>query len=480
MPLSHSSPCLSRRGPVRAAAAAALCAGLALPLVVSPGAAASEVPGKPVSGLFGAQDPTFDGVFRQGLALLALDVAGVRPSADAVAFLRAQQCADGGFVGYRADTSVPCDPAKEDTNGTAVATQAFAALSLSLSSDPLAYLRSVQEANGGFPYSKGFGTDANSTALSIGAIVAAGGDPTDATWVRAGSSPYDALRSLQLGCETAGADRGAFDFQAQVPLRANDFATVQAVLGMLGQPLPVPPGPIAATEPQLDCPATGPVTNKQSADAAAGYLARKLRSGGGHIDTPADFGGGVDYGSTVNAVLALAADGTGAEAVTLTTNYLSTHVDDYVKGSDGVDRPGALANLILVAHATGRDPRSFGGTNLVLRLRATEGDYVAPPAVTPTPTPTSTSTTTPTTTPTTSPTASATLTPTAVTPTPTGSPTPSPSVLGVMSSRGSLPATGNDALAVAGTGVALLSGGLVLLLGAYGWRRRPTAGRSRR
>ena len=61
-------------------------------------------------GLFGAQDPTFDGVYRQSLALLALVAAGRTPPASAVDWLLAQQCADGGFEAFRTSLSAPCAP----------------------------------------------------------------------------------------------------------------------------------------------------------------------------------------------------------------------------------------------------------------------------------------------------------------------------------------------------------------------------------
>ena len=47
------------------------------------------------------------------------------------------------------------------------------------------------------------------------------------------------------------------------------------------------------------------------------------------------------------------------------------NVDAYVT-EDGADGPAQLGLLILDAHALGVDPTSFGGTNLVSRLLATE------------------------------------------------------------------------------------------------------------
>ena len=48
-------------------------------------------------GLYGSTDPTYDGVFRQSLAILGLHAAGKTPDPTAINWLLDQQCADGGF-----------------------------------------------------------------------------------------------------------------------------------------------------------------------------------------------------------------------------------------------------------------------------------------------------------------------------------------------------------------------------------------------
>ncbi len=88
-------------------------------------------------GLFGASDPTFDGAYRQGLALEALKVANVSSSdprvSAAIAWLTKQQCANGLWEAYRAQVGTPCPPANPktftgpDTNSTSSAVQGLAA-----------------------------------------------------------------------------------------------------------------------------------------------------------------------------------------------------------------------------------------------------------------------------------------------------------------------------------------------------------------
>jgi hypothetical protein len=197
----------------------------------------------PDAGLFGDGDPTFDGVFRQSLALLGLAAAGTAAPADATQWLTAQQCASGGWRAHRADPSSPCpdpDPANftgEDTNSTALAIQALAALGVEpAAGDPLDWLDSIQNENGGFGFFAGDPTDANSTGLAAQAVVARGEDPGAGRWATAGGSVYGALLDLQLGCEAPAGDRGAFVFQAGGP--ADVFATTQAVPGAAGRALP--------------------------------------------------------------------------------------------------------------------------------------------------------------------------------------------------------------------------------------------------
>jgi hypothetical protein len=229
----------------------------------------------PDPGLFGAGDPTFDGVFRQSLALLGLTAAGAAVPADSVQWLTAQQCASGGWRSYRADVSVSCpppDPATftgEDTNSTALAAQALAALAVPASSgDPLDWLASIQNADGGFGFFPGDPTDANSTGLAAQAIVAGGEDPGAGRWQAQGASVYAALLALQLGCEAPAADRGAFVFQPGGP--ADVFATSQAVPGAAGRAFPFT-ADIGTQTPAVSCasPATTTTASPTTPTTAA-------------------------------------------------------------------------------------------------------------------------------------------------------------------------------------------------------------------
>lgn len=221
----------------------------------------------PTPGLFGAQDPTYDGAYRQSAAMLALVAAGVTPDSAAVGWLAGQQCADGGWTPFRASGSAACAPANEDSNSTAMATMGLNAVHATAAKDPLAKLRAVQEPDGGFGFMAGSGTDANSTALVVEALLARGVDPS--SWVKPGGTPWSALTHLQLTCSAPVAARGALDYQAEKTLQPNENATAQAALALAGGFPPVAPRAQSTVEPTMSCPAAAPARPRTVTPAAA-------------------------------------------------------------------------------------------------------------------------------------------------------------------------------------------------------------------
>lgn len=201
-------------------------------------------------GLYGAADPSFDGAFRQGFAIVGLVAAGVVPDPAAVAWLVDQQCgpdnpeAAGGWQPYRTDTGVPCvdpDPltfAGPDTNGTALALMALEAVGQSPGTDPMPFLEAAQETDGGWGYIPGSGSDPSSTALVIRALIAMGEDPADLS--TAGGDPWSSLLSWQIGCDAPADQRGAFTFAWADPVGAPDlFSTLDAIGAAAGVPYPL-------------------------------------------------------------------------------------------------------------------------------------------------------------------------------------------------------------------------------------------------
>ncbi|MFM7225033.1 MAG: hypothetical protein ACKO1Y_06310 [Actinomycetota bacterium] len=212
-------------------------------------------------GRFGSADPTYDGAFRQSLALLALAAAGTTDSL-ALDWLEEQQCASGLWTAYRADTSVPCPPGDADTyagpdsNSTALAIIALAANGRTApAATGATALRGSRNADGGWGFilETDMASDASSTALAAIALRMASGaaDPTG----------LEVLATFQVDCSAAGPDRGGVAYQAgpDGSLVPDANSTAAALIAFAGGVLPVAPRELGP--PAVDpCPEPTPVT----------------------------------------------------------------------------------------------------------------------------------------------------------------------------------------------------------------------------
>jgi hypothetical protein len=212
-------------------------------------------------GRFGGMTPAFD----HALALLALEGTRAPVPEEAVAWLADAQCDDGGWqfdepAAPEEDEHCLSNPDPDndffqsDTNTTALAVQAFAALGEDapvLDADPFAFFGAIRdEVKNGWGYTWDFTlTDANSTALVLQAYASEDRD------VPAGARK--ALSALQWGrcSETPGAF--AFTWLQQEGGYARDqgnvAATVAAVPGLLGVPLPVEHRRVRKGAPRWRC-----------------------------------------------------------------------------------------------------------------------------------------------------------------------------------------------------------------------------------
>lgn len=189
------------------------------------------------------------------LAVLALKGAGQPIPSAAVDYIKSAQ-QDSGAWAWDGSAATAAD-----TNTTAFAVQALAAAGVPAGDEvvtrALAYYKGIQNEDGGWPYQNpstyGTATDANSTAVSIQAILAAGQDPAGSGWATAaGSTPMAALEALQN-------ESGAFAWQAAMP-DDNLLATVQALPAVAGQAFPLAPRQVAAGTAAVAAPATMPET----------------------------------------------------------------------------------------------------------------------------------------------------------------------------------------------------------------------------
>ncbi len=169
-----------------------------------------------------------------------------------------------------------------DTNTTAYALQALVAGGEAVDgpavTKALEYYDTIQNEDGGWPYQNpsdfGTATDANSTAVTVQAILAAGQDPAGAGWTSAaGKTPYDALDGLQNAS-------GAWAWKADVP-GDNLLATVQAAPARAGKALLL--STMGVGEAVSTAPVTVPVTGGLGLDPAWLVAAGAALAAGGAL-----------------------------------------------------------------------------------------------------------------------------------------------------------------------------------------------------
>jgi hypothetical protein len=178
----------------------------------------------PVSGTF-ALDTLYQAWGMLGTSALSETIP---PSA--TQYLKELQQPDGGWEWAIGQGT--------DTNSTALALQALIAAgepaTSSVITSGLNYLEDAQNEDGGFPYSPdspwGTASDANSTAYVVQALLATGQNPLTGTWTVSNTNPVSYLLNLQL-------PNGAFEWQAGAG--ADPFATRQVIPALLHQPFPL-------------------------------------------------------------------------------------------------------------------------------------------------------------------------------------------------------------------------------------------------
>lgn len=181
-------------------------------------------------------------VYADALALLGVLAAGESVPQQAVTYLRANQCGDGGFGHETA-----C------LGGADIDTTAVAAMALR-DERAFSFLASVRNRSGGFGHKPGEETNANSTGLALSAAAALDREPWPGT--------VEELVALQDAS-------GGFRWKAS-ERKANDYATVQAVPGAASKPIALRPPPRAASRPAAprDDPSPRPATRADEAKPA--------------------------------------------------------------------------------------------------------------------------------------------------------------------------------------------------------------------
>jgi hypothetical protein len=175
--------------------------------------------------------------FGESFAMLALRAGGRDVPAAALAELKALQDSDGSW----SYGTAPVAAGQGDTNSTAIALMALDnAGDHSVDATGLAYLRSQQLADGGFPYqnSSAFGppaSDADSDSIVLQALIAAGQDPAGSSWLQGSNSVLTQLR-------TAQAAGGGFAYPGMAP---SAFTTSQVPAALMLVPYAAALHPVA-------------------------------------------------------------------------------------------------------------------------------------------------------------------------------------------------------------------------------------------
>ncbi len=196
----------------------------------------------PATGSYGLD------LFDHAFFMLALAAADEPVPATAAEYLRSVQQDDGGWEFVAGQGS--------DSNTSAMALQALIASGTGPGApavaEGLGYLRTAQNDDGGFGFLPGEDTDPNSTALVIQALVAAGQDiDAGGPWAPGGHTPLDGL----LAFRSAGT--GAFQYGGD----DSPFATYQAVPALMLAPFPdletrIVQGPTPIAPTVVEAPAT--------------------------------------------------------------------------------------------------------------------------------------------------------------------------------------------------------------------------------
>ncbi len=343
---------------IAASAALAIAAfGLASP------AHANHAPG--TTGLYGTADPGYDGVYRQSLAIIGLTSNGVKPSPAAIGWLISQQCKDGSFQEFRADTTKPCDTVDAvngkgpDSNATSLAVLALMSIdNTNLASNTVMnavvkaassaglWLRKNQHSDGGWAYYAGSPSDSSSTGLALAALSTQAPNRQQPNIVK--GSKF--LASLIIACGST--DGGALVYQKGS--KADGLSSAQGLYGLVGS---VPVRAAGKLGPTPKC--AGNPANK-----IASHLSSKLLSNG---TLASAFGDGPDYTATATAVVDLSAAGVAKAAVAKALAALKSNAASYATPAAGAN-PAALGLLLSAAKATGSNPKAFGGVDLVSAL----------------------------------------------------------------------------------------------------------------
>lgn len=307
----------------------------------------------------------------QALAVLAVLRAGVTPPAEAVARLTQLQCEDGGVTSILIRPGEYCDGDPGTTGLAALALHEAGGQDKAVD-QAVAYLKKAQRQDGAFP---GY------TGATTGSVYATG-------------HAAQALRALDATAHADAAiawlsreqlEGGGFGFEEDATDPAL-YATSPAVLAGAGTDLArlTTKKPDPTEPPTTEPPATGRPTTRPTRPAGEGpdlkkgvaYLtsAANLRQGRYYPADPKL--PGADFGLTIDGAYALAATGLDNDKLRGIVDFLDKGgkdgagktLQDWTGAGTKYALGGSMGKAALLAEAVGRDPRDFGGKDLIAGL----------------------------------------------------------------------------------------------------------------
>ncbi|MFQ6141880.1 prenyltransferase/squalene oxidase repeat-containing protein [Streptomyces seoulensis] len=305
----------------------------------------------------------------QALAVIALYNGGMRPPADAVDRLTGLQCDDGGFTSILIRSGGWCD---SDAASTGLITLAL--LRSGTHGEAVekarAYLKKTQLPNGAWPSASYLTTgSANSTGWAAQALRALG----DAGHADAGVAWLSRQQLPQGGFGFDEDDTDSRVFATAPAVIAGAKSDLVALTGKETVP-PTTPPTTPPTSPPTTPPSTPPTGDGPDLDKGTAYLVdhKRLVQGRSYESSP----GFADFGMTIDGAYALAA--TGKDNATLRdivdfldkggTDGKGRDLDDWTLIDTKYAGGGSIGKAALLAEAVGRDPRDFGGHDLIAAL----------------------------------------------------------------------------------------------------------------
>ena len=270
--------------------------------------------------------------------------------AAAVHHLVAAQDSDGGwdYLLIKDDPNGSTNFDTSDTNSTAMVLMALnAAGTHSRNASALAWLHTQQDGDGGFPYQAGAGTDPDSTALVLQALIATGQNPEASAWAPGGTQP--ARRA-----DRHPGRRRRLHLPRQLRTRSLHHRPGPAGAGD-GSPIPSASPSRKGFTPAAEAQG-GDRCAALSADAAVGERTGRSRWGRAPTRSARSTRSGPPPPATTPRRLR---HGTGPSVMT----YLRT------QAASACATAGACGLLIQAVVAAHLNPSSFGGVNLITTLK---------------------------------------------------------------------------------------------------------------